>query len=165
MPNYQKLFLKMILSSAAEFRKGNSGDRSSIDSPQARGSQSPASQPVESNGGVSRRRWCGGVAAVLLSTAVAAHWTGLVAEWTGSESTSVFLVSALTRIGMVFAALWLAWDSLRRPARWLPPGLAVLGVVSVVVVTAQPKLIIAILPLVGIVTVLASVLRVFRKGQ
>jgi len=118
---------KRLRNSEKEIR----GIGSSIfDSPQARGCSRQLSNRSRSNGGGVARRWCGGVAAVLLSTAVAAHWTGLVAEWTESNRHSVFLVSALTRIGMLFAALWLAWIHVRRPAVWFAPRLAVLGVGS-----------------------------------
>ncbi|TWT66628.1 hypothetical protein [Allorhodopirellula solitaria] len=110
------------------------------------------------------RRYLAAVAAVAcLLAAGIAKLTGGLEQLSGSASTSGFMIASLTRIGLVFGAIWFAWDSLRRPARWLPPGLAVLGVGAIVVVAAQPKLIIAALPLFGVVAVLTSVLRVFRR--
>lgn len=99
----------------------------------------------------------------MLLVAGTGYFTGTLEDWTGSASTSQFALAALTRIGLVLGAMWLAWDSLRKPARWLPPGLAMIGVVGIVMVAAQPKLIIAILPMFGVITVLTSVLRAFRR--
>ncbi|EMI41045.1 hypothetical protein [Rhodopirellula sp. SWK7] len=110
-----------------------------------------------------RRRLVGGASLVMLLVAGIGYFTGRLEDWTGSASTSQFTLAALTRIGLVLGAMWLAWDSLRKPARWLPPGLAVIGVVGIVMVAAQPKLIIAILPMFGVITVLTSVLRAFRR--
>ncbi|EMI53814.1 putative membrane protein [Rhodopirellula sallentina SM41] len=109
-----------------------------------------------------RRRLVGVVAALMLIVAGLGQFTGMIEEWSGSASTSRFTVAALTRIGLVLGAIWLAWDSLRKPARWLPPGLALVGVIGIVMVAAQPKLVIAILPLFGFLTIFTSVLRAFR---
>lgn len=158
MANYQKLFLKMIVSAVSELSKDTPSDAN--EHPPSKGKAKPA---APTSGVATPRRICGGVAAVFLILAAAIYSTGIVRQWTGSESTSHFLVSSLTRIGLVFGALWLAWDSLKRPARWLPPGLAVLGVLALVLVAAQPKLIFVILPLVGVLTVFTSLLRVFRR--
>lgn len=117
---------------------------------------------TESTGG-SRRYLAGLAAAACLLAAAIAKFSGGLEQLSGSASTSGFMIASLTRIGLVFGAIWFAWDSLSRPARWLPPGLAVLGVIALVAVAAQPKLIIAALPLFGVVAVLTSVLRVFRR--
>lgn len=109
-----------------------------------------------------RRTAAGVLAAGLLSFAVLGYATPWLQDWLGSESTSQFLVSAMARIGLVLGAIWLAWDSMRRPARWLPPGLAMVGVVGIVIIAAQPKLIFAIVPLIGGLAVLTSVVRAFR---
>ncbi len=113
--------------------------------------------------GHSRRHLAGLVAVACLLAAALAKFSGGLEQLSGSASTSGFLVASLVRIGLVFGAIWFAWDSLKRPARWLPPGLAVLGVVAIIAVAAQPKLIIAALPLFGVVAVLTSVLRFFRR--
>ncbi|WP_231603196.1 hypothetical protein [Neorhodopirellula pilleata] len=110
-----------------------------------------------------RRPIAGILAAMMLSLAAVASVTPWLTDWTGSESTRDFLISAMTRIGLVIGAIWLAWDSMRRPARWIPPGLAVAGVVGIIVIAAQPKLIFAIVPLLGGLAVLTSIVRVIRR--
>lgn len=110
-----------------------------------------------------RRHFAGLVAVAFLLAAGAAKLTGGLEQISGSASTSGFMIASLTRIGLVFGAIWFAWESLRRPARWLPPGLAVLGVVAIIAIAAQPKLLLAVLPLFGLVAVLTSVLRFFRS--
>lgn len=109
------------------------------------------------------RHLAGLVAVAFLLGAGAAKLTGGLEQISGSASASGFMIASLTRIGLVFGAIWFAWESLRRPARWLPPGLAVLGVVAIIAVAAQPKLLLAVLPLFGLVAVLTSVLRFFRS--
>jgi hypothetical protein len=70
--------------------------------------------------------------------------------------------SATGRIGLVLGALWLAWPTLRKPARWLPPGFAVLGVAILAVLAAQPRLIVVMLPAFGGLLILASIVRAMR---
>lgn len=136
MPNYQK-----------QPRKGRTG--------------SAGSAPPNS----SRRSLAGLAAVACWLAAVLAKFTGALEEFSGSASTSDFVIASLFRIGLVFGAIWFAWESLRRPARWLPPGLAALGVAAIIIVAAQPKLIVAALPLFGIVAVLTSALRFFRRDS
>ncbi len=137
----------------------NNRKQSRIRSPQPPRGDSPGGGPR----GASRRYLAGVAAGACLLCAVTAKLTGGLEYLSGSSSTSGFMIASLTRIGLVFGAIWLAWDSLKRPARWLPPGLAVLGVIAIILVAAQPKLIIAALPLFGVVAVATSVLRVFRR--
>lgn len=127
-------------------------------------SRNRATEPTGAGStGNSRRHLAGLLAVAFLLAAGAAKFSGGLEQISGSASTSGFMVASLTRIGLVFGAIWFAWDSLRRPARWLPPGLAVLGVVAIIVVAVQPKLMIAALPLLGLVAVVTSVLRFFRR--
>lgn len=73
------------------------------------------------------------------------------------------LAAATGRIGLIFGALWLAWPTLRRPANWLPPGFAMLGVLFLGVLAVQPRSVLVLAPLlVGLLT-LASIVRKFRK--
>ena len=74
-----------------------------------------------------------------------------------------FVAAATGRIGLVMAALWLAWPSLRRPARWLPPGFAILGVVALVVLAAQPRLIVVAIPAFGVLLALATFIRSIKR--
>ncbi|MCM2369312.1 hypothetical protein [Aporhodopirellula aestuarii] len=164
MAIYQKLFQKLMQSAANELAKGERGMFGKA--PAGDGRESSGRERAATTAAKNwafRRRLVGGVASILLIGAAIGHFSGAVAQWTGSVSTSQFLLAAMTRIGLVLGAMWLAWDSLRKPVRWLPPGLAVLGVIAIVMVAAQPKLIIAILPMFGFVAVLTSVLRVFRR--
>lgn len=73
------------------------------------------------------------------------------------------MVAAATgRIGLVLGALWMAWPSLLRPASWLPPGFAVLGVFVLAVLAAHPRLIVVLLPAFGGLLVFATVVRAMR---
>ncbi len=83
-------------------------------------------------------------------------------RWYGSESSNVFAAAAMARIGLVLGALWLAWDSLRRPARWLPPGIAVLGVVGLIAIASQPRLALVVIPALGTLIVLGTVIRAVK---
>ena len=87
----------------------------------------------------------------------------LLAWWFGSGSTGEFVAAACGRIGLVMGALWLAWPSLKRPAKWLPASAPVIGVIALVVLAAQPKLIFpAILIVPGLITV-SALARAFRR--
>lgn len=89
---------------------------------------------------------------------------GALAAWQfGDESWSVFVTAALGRIGIVMGALWLAWPSLQRPASWLPPGIAVACVLALVVLAANPKLVVFVIPAIGALTVLATIVRATRS--
>jgi hypothetical protein len=62
------------------------------------------------------------------------------------------------------AALWLAWPSLRRPAKWLPPGLLAIVLVAVGACAVQPRLVFVLVPLVGGLITFAGFIRFFRRG-
>ncbi len=80
----------------------------------------------------------------------------------GQAGSAKFVAAATGRIGLVMAALWLAWPSLRRPAQWLPPGFAIIGVVTLAVLAAQPRLIIVAIPAFGGLLALATIVRSLR---
>ncbi|QDT09594.1 hypothetical protein [Planctomycetes bacterium K23_9] len=86
----------------------------------------------------------------------------LLAWWFGDKTWSTFASAAMGRIGLVMAALWLAWPSLTRPARWLPPGIAVACVLGLIVLAAQPRLVVFVLPAIGVLTFLATIARGIR---
>ena len=90
--------------------------------------------------------------------------SGAVTIWGHQDGSSKFAAAATGRIGLVLVALWLAWPSLRRPAAWLPPGVAVAGVVVLAVLAAQPRLIFVAIPAFGALLAIATIVRVF-KGQ
>lgn len=92
--------------------------------------------------------------------------TGSLLCWLLTDkSWSTFASAAMGRIGLVMGALWLAWPSLSRPARWLPPGIAVACVLGLIVLAAQPKLLVFVLPAIGVLTFLATIARGFRDRK
>ena len=110
------------------------------------------------NGSVDGRRIAVGlIAAALLVT------SAMLTFGQGNAGSANFAASACGRIGLVMAALWLAWPSLRRPASWLPPGIPVLCVIGLAAIAAQPRLMIVAIPAIGALTVLATFVRTFRK--
>lgn len=89
---------------------------------------------------------------------------GGLGRWFEGESSVPFAADASIRIGLILGALWLAWPSLRRPASWLPPGAAVLGVIALAVVAARPRLIVVALPAVGLLISMAAIVRAVRRS-
>ena len=69
----------------------------------------------------------------------------------------------LGRCGLVFGALWIAWPSLRRPANWLPPGAAILVLVGILVIAAQPRFAMVAVPIIGALITAGGVLAWFRR--
>ena len=105
----------------------------------------------------------GAVAALLLATAALGLATDRLVGLFGDVSTAEFFSAICLRIGLVLAALCLAWESLKRPAAWLPPGLAVAGVVGIAILAAQPRLILVLMPIAGVLLVLGGIIRAFRR--
>ncbi|MCG8648279.1 MAG: hypothetical protein MI861_00515 [Pirellulales bacterium] len=88
---------------------------------------------------------------------------GIVSWWYGQGAQAKLVTAAMGRVGLVMGALWLAWPSLRRPARWLPPGMAVAGVLTLAILAAQPRLVLVAIPaLMGLLT-LAAVIRTLKR--
>ena len=82
-----------------------------------------------------------------------------------TDSSLTFASAAMLRIGLVLGMLWLAWPSLKRPAQWLPPGIALLVVLSLVVIAAQPRLILVVIPVAGGLISFGAVVRAFRNSN
>jgi hypothetical protein len=101
------------------------------------------------------------VLALFFAIAAGAVWWG-VGHW--KPSNSLWSVSAvgMARLTLVLGALWLAWPTVRRPAMWLPPGLAAVAVIALGACVVQPRLAIAIFPALGALIALAGFLRFFR---
>ncbi|OYP34610.1 hypothetical protein CGZ80_14180 [Rhodopirellula sp. MGV] len=78
-------------------------------------------------------------------------------------SSGTFFSAAFGRVGLVLAALWLAWPSLKKPAKWLPASVPVIGVCAIIVIAAQPRLLIPAIPMVGALITLSTVISAFRK--
>ncbi len=89
----------------------------------------------------------------------------VLARWLGDESWLRVASNAMGRIGMVMGALWLAWPSLAKPARWLPPGIAVACVLALCVLAAQPRLVVFVLPAIGVLTFVATIARGMRNQK
>lgn len=77
----------------------------------------------------------------------------------GQRGEHKMLTNAAGRIGLVMAGLWIAWPSLLRPINWLPPGIAVLGVIAIGVIAARPTLAIVAIPLVGTALFITTIVR------
>ena len=102
---------------------------------------------------------------VLVSSIILLCVYGLVTFRFGDSSgTARFVAGATGRVGMLMAALWLAWPSLRKPAQWLPPGIAVLCLLAIIVIAAQPRLVVAAIPAIGFLLMLGVVVR-WMKGS
>jgi len=104
------------------------------------------------------RRIVVGLLAVVLLVASA-----MTTFWLGQAGATNFAAAASGRIGLVLAALWLAWPSLHRPASWLPPGIPVLCVIALAAIAAQPRLIVVAIPAIGILMLLATFVRTIKR--
>jgi hypothetical protein len=78
------------------------------------------------------------------------------ALWTATSA-------GMLRFALVLGALWVAWPTIRRPAMWMPPGLAAVTLIAIGACVIQPRLAIALFPLVGVLITLAGFLRFFRS--
>lgn len=87
----------------------------------------------------------------LLTAALALRMSGDATLW-----------HMLLRPAMAFGCLWLAWPTVRRPANWLPPGVAAVTLLLIGVVAARPKLLVVLLPMAGVLGTLAAVIRLVR---
>lgn len=101
------------------------------------------------------------MAIILLSISAVAHFTSA----STTDSSRDFLIAASGRIGIVLAALWLAWPSLKRPTKWLPASAPVIGVIALIVIAAQPKLLLPTIPIVGGLITLSAIVRAFRGAK
>ena len=101
--------------------------------------------------------------ALVLALSITLLVGSLVARWYGEGGSASFATSAMGRIGLVMGALWLAWPSLRRPARWLPPGIAVAIVVALGVLAAQPRLIVVAIPAITALLAVAVLVRSLKR--
>ncbi|WP_286177687.1 hypothetical protein [Stieleria mannarensis] len=101
--------------------------------------------------------------AMALAMSITMLIAALLAWWFASDSTGTFVAAACGRIGLVLGALWLAWPSLKRPAKWLPASAPVIGVIALVVLAAQPRLIIPAIPIVGGLITVSALARAFRR--
>jgi hypothetical protein len=88
---------------------------------------------------------------------------GCIALWWWGDTSSQLYAAAMGRISLVLGALWLAQPSLRRPAQWLPPGMAVGGVILLAVLAAQPRLFVVAIPIFFALLTVAAIARTFNR--
>ncbi len=88
---------------------------------------------------------------------------GLWLKYSEGDSAMGFASMSLLRVGIVLGVIWIAWPSLRRPAQWLPPGIAGIIVLTLCAIAAQPRLILVIAPVVGGLLTLGAIVRALRS--
>lgn len=106
------------------------------------------------------RRTLALVGAVLCGIAAGVSWT-----YNTGNGTSVFGVAVFARAAIVLALLWLAYPSLKRPLGWFPPVVIVVFLIGVGVMIANPKLLPAVIPLLGIAGTVLGILTWLRKAS
>lgn len=101
----------------------------------------------------------------ILAIAFAIGGGGL--QWSGFEGSGAmrFGAGSLFRLALVCGAIWLAWPSLQRPARWVPPGLVVVLLIGVATIAMQPRLVVAVVPAIGLLLAVSAAVRVFRRPR
>lgn len=114
-------------------------------------------QPQQKTG-LRSRRTLALAGAVLCGIAAGLSWT-----YSTGSGTSTFGFAVFMRAAIVFALLWLAYPSLQRPLRWCPPVVVVVFLVGLGVMIANPRLVPAVVPLLGIAGTVLGVLTWLRK--
>ena len=100
------------------------------------------------------RRWLLAGLTVLATAVAAVVW------WASDGSAaSSFVAASAFRIAVVLGCLWMAWPSLKRPMDWLPAGVAGTCLIGLMVIAARPRLVVLVVPLVGLVGVITSARR------
>ncbi|MEO1524633.1 MAG: hypothetical protein AAFX06_04315 [Planctomycetota bacterium] len=105
------------------------------------------------------RRW------LALAISIALFATAVFFWLASSDSSGEFFAAACFRIGLVLGALWLAWPQLKRPARWLPASAPVIGVIGLIAIAAQPRLVFPAIAIVGTLITLSTFVQLFRKRR
>ena len=101
-----------------------------------------------------RRRWALAGLAIGAATVAAGVWS-----IGGSSATSSLVAASSFRVAVVLGCLWFAWPSLKRPMDWLPAGVAGTCLIGLMVIAARPRLVVLVVPLVGLVGVITSARR------
>jgi len=81
----------------------------------------------------------------------------------GQRGEHKMLANGAGRVGLVMGVLWMAWPNLRRPINWLPPGIAVAGVIAIGMVAARPALAFVAIPAVGTLLVVTTIVRSLKS--
>ena len=90
---------------------------------------------------------------------------GLWLKFREGDSSLAFASASMLRIGLVIGMLWLAWPSLRRPTQWLAPGMAMIIVLTLVIIAANPRLALVAVPAAGTLISIGAVIRMFRSPK
>lgn len=93
------------------------------------------------------------ISIILLTTFVVIVWNE------GQRGEHKMLANAAGRVGLVMGGLWIAWPSLLRPINWLPPGIAVAGVIAIGVIAARPALALVAIPAIGTLLFVTTIAR------
>jgi hypothetical protein len=81
----------------------------------------------------------------------------------GSTGSLAKVISdGVARLALVMAAIWIAWPVARKPAMWLPPGLAVLALLVLGVCIVQPRAAVMLLPALGLLLTIGAALKFIR---
>ena len=85
---------------------------------------------------------------------------------TSAEDGNFKLISEMMgRVGLFLAALWLAWPSLQKPAQWVPPGVAMLCLIGLVILAAQPRLRVFVIPVIAAAIAFGVVVKAIRGSS
>jgi hypothetical protein len=74
-------------------------------------------------------------------------------------------MNSVLRVGIVMLAIWLALPALNKPMRWLPPGAAVMCLVGIGIIAAQPRLLVVIVPAIGFLLTVGWLVRIFQISK
>ncbi len=106
------------------------------------------------------RRWA------ILIIGIGGLALGIWSHWrTGTTGEESFGSNSAFRVGVVMMAIWLALPTLNKPMRWLPPGAAVLCLIAVGAIAAQPRLVVIVVPAVGFLLTIGWLVRIFQVSR
>lgn len=129
--------------------------------------QSGPGETDTSQSGQNRKRWwllAIGVGA--LGTALGSYWFGPgYAGGRGVGGSRELALNSVLRVGIVMLAIWLALPALNKPMRWLPPGAAVMCLVGIGIIAAQPRLLVVIVPAIGFLLTIGWLVRIFQISK
>ena len=112
------------------------------------------SMPKSTNESTDYRRLMILVCSIVLLTVYA-----IIVLQEGQTGDYKMLANACGRIGLVMGVLWIAWPNLQRPINWLPPGIAVAGVIAIGMIAARPHLALVAVPALGTLLAITTIIR------
>lgn len=129
-----------------------------LKSPREPGDRNPGSgSQTTENRLTGYRRWA------ILTIGIGGLVLGVLSHWrTGTTGEESFGSNSAFRVGVVMIAIWLALPTLNKPMRWLPPGAAVMCLIAVGAIAAQPRLVVIVVPAVGFLLTIGWLVRIFQ---